>query len=69
VQKNAKKAKTPLMWIKGMGVKPREGEKGSGWSKKLRFRSGAAPACFPRKQQERSSGGVDLAAVRGRDAT
>jgi hypothetical protein len=31
-----------------MGVKPREGEKGSGWSKKLRFRSGAAPACFPR---------------------
>ena len=36
VEKNAKEAKPPLMWIKGVGVKPREGEKGSGWSKKLR---------------------------------
>jgi len=47
--KEREKGKNALDVDQGHGVKPREGEKGSGWSKKLRFRSGAAPPVLTRE--------------------
>jgi hypothetical protein len=46
VEKNAKKAKTPLMWIKGMGVKPRERRERFGLVKEVAFPKRRS-ACLP----------------------